>query len=109
MTRSSVDLPPPDGPSRAVSDPPAIVTLTSSRATKVPNCFVTLWTEMVMVLPFPIGAKQVDRDEHEDCYGGEYERHRVCGWLVEVLEALLDEERRRLSLAEDAPGDHRDG
>ena len=42
MTRSSVDLPPPLGPSSAVSEPSGISTETSSRATKSPNCLVTL-------------------------------------------------------------------
>jgi hypothetical protein len=37
MMRSSVDLPPPLGPSRAVSWPVGMVTSTSSSATKSPN------------------------------------------------------------------------
>ena len=40
MTRSSVDLPEPDGPSSAVSDPDGISSETSSSASKSPKRFV---------------------------------------------------------------------
>ena len=40
MMRSSVDLPLPLGPSRAVSEPSATSTLTSSSAVKSPKRFV---------------------------------------------------------------------
>ncbi len=41
MTRSSVDLPLPLGPSSAVSEPPGTSSETSSSATKSPKRFVT--------------------------------------------------------------------
>ena len=41
MIRSSVDLPPPLGPSSAVSRPVGMLTDTSSRATKSPKRLVT--------------------------------------------------------------------
>ena len=44
MIRSSVDLPEPDGPSSAVSDPSGISSETSSSATKSPNVLVTART-----------------------------------------------------------------
>jgi hypothetical protein len=47
MTRSSVDLPEPLGPSSAVSEPSGTSSDTSSRARKSPNCFVTASTEII--------------------------------------------------------------
>ena len=44
MTRSSVDLPPPLGPSSAVSEPDGMSTETSSRAAKSPKLLLTLRT-----------------------------------------------------------------
>ena len=44
ITRSSVDLPLPLGPSSAVSDPARTSIDTSSSATNVPNCLLTLRT-----------------------------------------------------------------
>ncbi len=48
MMRSRVDLPPPQGPSRAVSWPVGMVTLTSSSATKSPKLLVQARTSMLM-------------------------------------------------------------
>ncbi len=45
MMRSSVDLPPPLGPSRAVSCPVGMLTVTSSRATKSPKRLLT-WRDL---------------------------------------------------------------
>jgi hypothetical protein len=50
MIRSRVDLPPPEGPSRAVSCPVGMVTLTSSRATKSPNFLLTPEMSMLIYL-----------------------------------------------------------
>ena len=50
MMRSSVDLPEPLGPSRAVSDPSGISSETPSSATKSPNDLVTSRTA-IMRLP----------------------------------------------------------
>ena len=54
ITRSSVDLPLPLGPSSAVSEPSGISSETSSRATKSPNCLVTL-SALIAITP-PGGA-----------------------------------------------------
>src|SRR5262245_30014399 len=48
MIRSSVVLPEPDGPSNATGSPCGTVRLTSRRAVKLPNRFVTCWTSMLM-------------------------------------------------------------
>jgi hypothetical protein len=48
MTRSSVDLPLPLGPSSAVSDPPGIASDTPSSAVKSPKRFVTRRTAMAI-------------------------------------------------------------
>ena len=50
MMRSSVDLPPPLGPSSAVSCPVGMLTDTSSRATKSPKRLPTLAISMLMTV-----------------------------------------------------------
>jgi len=52
ISRSSVDLPEPDGPSNATREPDSIFKLTRSSAWKLPNCFDTFSTTM------PIGRKK---------------------------------------------------
>ena len=47
MMRSRVDLPPPLGPSSAVSCPVGMLTETSSRATKSPKRLLTWATSML--------------------------------------------------------------
>ena len=73
MIRSSVDLPPPDGPSRAVSWPVGRLTETSSRATKSPNLLLIRDTVMLMGTPWLSWAE--DRDDDEAHHRGERE-HR---------------------------------
>ena len=53
MTRSSVDLPEPLGPSSAVSEPSGTSSETSSSARKSPKRFVTASTE---IMPGPFAA-----------------------------------------------------
>ena len=48
MIRSSVDLPPPEGPSSAVSWPVGMETETSSSATKSPKDLLTFLMSMLM-------------------------------------------------------------
>ena len=51
MMRKSVDLPPPEGPSSAVSDPAGMSMDTSERAAKVPNRFVRWLTVIAISSP----------------------------------------------------------
>jgi hypothetical protein len=51
MTRSSVDLPDPLGPSSAISDPLGTETETSSSATNSPKRLVTLRTSIMSFPP----------------------------------------------------------
>ena len=51
MTRSSVDLPPPDGPSSAVSEPLGTSSDTFSSATKSPKFFETFSTTIPITSP----------------------------------------------------------
>ena len=53
ITRSSVDLPEPLGPSSAVSEPSCTSSETSSSARNAPNCLVTPSTE---IMPGPFAA-----------------------------------------------------
>ena len=101
MIRSRVDLPPPDGPSRAVSWPVGMETLTSSRATKSPNFLVTPVMSMLMICSqFSVLGRssatitrQAMLDEDEE------EGDGVRLVLGEVLVLLLDHEGGRLGLA----------
>src|SRR5829696_456640 len=97
MMRSRVDLPPPLGPSRAVSEPDGISTETSSRATNSPNRFVmrSAWMATSASL---FGSDEVHEQQGHDGERGQRERRGVRRLLVEVLEALLDEQRKGLGL-----------
>src|SRR3569623_1996645 len=101
MIRSSVDLPPPLGPSSAVSWPVGMVRFTSSSATKSPNRLLTWEMSMLMASSgflllgrrcfTPGAAGTQDRDDDDAEHGGEREDEgdRVRRGLVEVLVALL--------------------
>ena len=106
MIRSSVDLPEPLGPSSAVSEPSGISSETSSSATKSPKRFVTSVTGIMRrLLPWldaGHGEQGRQRDQRQQRGG------RVGAREVEVLEALLDEQRERLRLAGDLAGDDAD-
>src|SRR5262245_8492861 len=106
ITRSSVDLPLPLGPSSAVSDPLGIATDTLSSATKLPNLFVACWT-VIATQPL-LSAEHVHRDERHDGEEGEHHRRRVDGRLVEREPAFVDMERERLRGADDPSGDDGD-
>src|SRR5918998_526882 len=112
MMRSRVDLPPPDGPSSAVSWPVGSDTVTSSRATKSPNLLVTPVTSILMWKSFSLvsgcgvsgvllGAEEGDDDQARDAHEDQQERRGVRRLLLEVLVLRLDDERGRLG----APGD----
>src|ERR1044072_5414208 len=100
MMRSRVDLPPPEGPSRAVSWPVGRLTVTSSRATKSPNFLVTPVTSILMVfLGFLgvsvtlLGAQECHDDDAGDAHEDEQEGRRIGGGLLEVLVLRLDNQR----------------
>src|SRR3954465_4728899 len=71
MIRSRVDLPPPLGPSSAVSWPVGRLTLMSSRATKSPNFLVTPETLMLMSV-FILWTEE--RDDHQAHHGDQGEQ-----------------------------------
>src|SRR5689334_19254341 len=99
MTRSRVDLPPPLGPSSAVSEPDGMSTETSSSATNSPNFLVMRRASIPM--SGLLGPEEVHDEQREDRQRGQRERHGVGVRLLEVLEALLDVEGGRLGLADD--------
>ena len=75
ITRSSVDLPLPLGPSRAVSEPSGTSIETSSRATKSPNCFRVLLNDDAhqdasFRLNEFIASSVADRDQRQHQRGG---------------------------------------
>src|SRR3954469_8903029 len=109
MIRRSVDLPPPDGPSRAVSWPLGMSRLTSCSATKSPKFLVTslIWMLMGSLLSAGLllgGAQESDHHDADDRGGGEEEGGGVGGALVEALVLRLDHEGRRLGLLHDVAG-----
>src|SRR5688572_27748547 len=87
MIRRRVDFPPPEGPSRAVSCPVGMDTLTSSRATKSPNFLVTPVMSILMTVSLLCGLGSEQRHGHEagDADEDEEEGDRVRLVLGEVL------------------------
>src|SRR5215831_3551022 len=84
MTRSSVDLPLPLGPSSAVSEPLATSTETESSATKSPKRFVTLRASIATCfLPWFEHRHEHEREHRERC-----EEHR-CGIRARLVEVLV--------------------
>src|SRR6187397_1646152 len=106
ITRRSVDLPLPLGPSRAVSEPPAIATETSSRAAKSPKRFVTPRTAI------DTGCLLSEEVHEEECHEREdRENHRrgVGPHEIESLKSVVHVQRERLRLADQVSGHDRDG
>src|SRR5690349_15127493 len=107
MMRSRVDLPPPEGPSRAVSWPVGRLTVTSSRATKSPNFLVTPVTSILMVSSgfrvsvALLGTQEGDHDDAGDAHEDQQEGRRVCRRLLEVLVLRLDHQGCGLGAAGD--------
>src|SRR5258706_6978398 len=85
MTRSSVVLPDPEGPSSASNSPVCTSRLTSRSAENVPNCFDRLRTSMVIVLflirdgPGPDDTLEHQRYQRQQC---QQRSHRKCGGKV---------------------------
>src|SRR3954467_5670542 len=126
MTRSSVDLPLPLGPRRAVSPPSGTSMETSSSATKSPKRLVTFLTEMAMsgllhrlwdehtrsrqlvvcfvatVASRGASLEIVPAEQHAVRADGEHERGGIGAGQVEAVEFLADEESPRIGLAADA-------
>ncbi len=133
-TRSSVDLPPPLGPSSAVRRPVGTETETSSSATKSPKVLRTSRISMLMRRPpwgggaggpegageiavrgaagpgagGVVGAQERHGDDARHGHRREEERDGVGGALLEVLVPLLDEQRGRLRAALEVAGDDLD-
>src|SRR5512147_2655036 len=116
MIRSSVDLPPPDGPSSAVSCPDGMDSETSSRATKLPKRFLTWlismligrasgWVGSSRFLRSP-GTAQGRDQQGGDGNEGEQERRGIGAALVEIQILVLDAECGGPGLAVDVAGDH---
>src|SRR3954452_7685246 len=99
ITRSSVDLPLPLGPSSAVREPLATSTETSSSATKSPKRLVTLRasiaTSFLPRLDHRHQRERQDRERGQEHGGG------VCPRLRAVVVLRLDVEGQRLRLARD--------
>src|SRR5688572_12798473 len=103
MMRRSVDLPPPLGPSSAVSSPRGMLRLTFSSATKSPNVLSMPRTSMLIVptasaggplagscsLAALLGADDRDDDDAGHRDQGQQERGGVGAALVEVQVLLL--------------------
>src|SRR5690348_15721693 len=109
ITRRSVDLPLPLGPSNAVNEPSGIATETSSSATNSPNFFVTSTTVIPISGCLLLRPEQPHREDGEQRDQREHDRRREGARGVEPLELRLHVERQRFGLALDPPGDDADG
>ena len=109
ITRSSVDLPLPLGPSSAVSDPVGTSTDTSSSATKSPKLLRDVanrdrhQTRLLSWLDDRASATRTTM-----AIAASVERDAVDAGGVEVLVVVLHAQRRGLRLALDVPGDDGD-
>src|SRR6266702_4320821 len=83
ITRSSVDLPLPLGPSRPVSEPLSTEMETSSRARKSPNRFVTLRASIATL-------HHRREEERRNCEHRQQDGRSIRTRLVEVLVRRLD-------------------
>src|SRR5439155_11406078 len=93
ITRKSVDLPLPLGPSSAVSEPLSTSTDTSSSATNSPNRFVTLRASIAMSLLS--GSDHRHRHEGQDRKRREEDSSRVRpGVGATVFIGRLDVQRQ---------------
>src|SRR5688500_5641268 len=119
MTRSSVVLPDPEGPSSATSSPEWTVKLTSRSAMKLPNDLVRFLTSMLISVPtradLQVGLsrrgqfsfqnrlhnQRHDRQQRQQRRDGERRLEHVL-----VIEDL-DVQRQRVRLAADLAGDYR--
>src|SRR5262245_59315911 len=106
ITRKRVDLPLPLVPSRAVSEPPAMATETSSRAAKSQKRFVTPRTAIDTGC---LLSEEVHEEEGHEREGRENHRRGVGAYQIEGLKSVLDMERQRLGLADEVARDDRDG
>src|SRR5258708_30217950 len=108
MTRSSVVLPDPEGPSSASNSPVCTSKLTSRSAENVPNCFDRLRTSMVMVLllirlgPGPDDTFEYQRYQRQQRQQG---GHRKRGGKVVFVVEDLDVQRHGVVAAADMTGD----
>src|SRR5262245_25732759 len=108
ITRSSVDLPLPLGPSSATRPPCSTFNETESSAWKSPKRFETLCTSIAIGGAL-LGFQHAHRDERQDREGGEQHGRGIRSGQVERRIGVLDVGRQRLRLADDAAGDDADG
>ena len=96
MSRSVVDLPQPEGPSRATSRPGGAEKLTRSTAGVAPQLFVTPLNATSAMSPPPallsdltedVGAQEALDDHHERDRGHEQDQRRDRGDLVVAAHA----------------------
>src|SRR4051794_32583066 len=106
ITRSSVDLPLPLGPSMPVSEPLGTSTETSSSARKAPYRLVTLRASIATDLV--LRSHQRHQAVCCNCVRPEEHRDRVGPARVEVLVRRLDGESERLRAAGNPAGDDAD-
>src|SRR3954466_1706964 len=106
ITRSSVDLPLPLGPSRPVSEPLGTSTETSSRARKSPNRLVTLRASIATDLLLRSHQRHQEQGRDRKCR--EEHRNRIGAARVEVLIRSLHAQGQRLRAAGDPAGDDAD-
>src|SRR5690349_21312946 len=83
ITRRSVDLPLPLGPSSAVSEPLSTSIETSSSATKSPKCFVTLRASIAKTVTSL--SEYRHQDQREDRERRKQHGGRVGGALVRAV------------------------
>src|SRR5919202_3745059 len=118
--RSRVDLPPPDGPSNAVSEESGTSIDTSSSAWKPPKRFETPLAVMLMSPPersciirnggvVQPAVQPREDDENGDRDQRQQQARRIGAGEVEPDESVLHEQRQGLRAAGQVARDDRDG
>src|ERR1035437_8510322 len=108
MMRNNVDLPEPDGPSRAVKDPVGTTSLTPSSTRSGPKDLVTPLSEILTASPFAL-ARDIKNQEQGNRHDRQDDRARKGLEAVEVFEVRSDVERERLGDQGNVARHHEDG
>ena len=103
MTRSSVDLPPPLGPSRAVSEPGRDLDRDVVEGDEVAERLVDVRGPDAHRVS-SLGRRARLTSSATTAVSDEHESRRVGGLLVEVLVTLLHEQRHRLGAPDQSAG-----
>src|ERR1019366_1446678 len=104
MIRSSVDLPEPEGPNSAVSEPWGTSSVTSSKTRSRPKYLVTPLSEILITFPFTVARHAQDEQQDNRRHGQQHGADEALV-VIEVVEVGADVERQGLGHQRDIARD----